>query len=444
VVRFAVRWLAQRLASPRRHGPPGRDVTSSIHISMSGVPAGDAAEARLALARLPSDVPAGVAPLRSERRLDSLDPTGRLVLQACHHYTPALAEDGPVQAGLLPDMPAWLVDCALGGRGHCPHAQVLHPDQIEAAGEVGRGLLGPVPSPVGLPSRKPGEGALDLRSPIGGRSGTGQAAFQPPQPSYLARPQGWSHQQLPSRQRSRYNNTSVQPHHVSVSRCRNHWRDGRERNMPAARPIPSYPEGPCGRHWAGPAEPNPAALRNQHCAPAPVQPPHMGRSQRDDAESLVPAALAVARWRGTCRPRSGQDVCAALAPNSHRGEVVGPRLLEVSQRLLLDDHASPGQPGKRGSGLSELATLLGEPRTSPPTWLPPRPLLDRQVPHETGMRAVLQERRLLGWGRVQPIAAHSWNLAATCDNHVACRIPLAPGRKPGLPPEGWHDQRPLP
>jgi hypothetical protein len=65
------------------------------------------------------------------------------------------------------------------------------------------------------------------------------------------------------------------------------------------------------------------------------------------------AALGATLRNPSCRPRLRQP----------GGEVVGPRLLEVPQRLLLDDHASPGQPG-----------------------------------------------------------------AATCDNHVACRIPLVPWR----------------
>jgi hypothetical protein len=36
--------------------------------------------------------------------------------------------------------------------------------------------------------------------------------------------------------------------------------------------------------------------------------------------------------------------------------------MEVSERLLLHDHAALAQPRERGAGLGELAALLGVPR----------------------------------------------------------------------------------
>jgi hypothetical protein len=60
--------------------------------------------------------------------------------------------------------------------------------------------------------------------------------------------------------------------------------------------------------------------------------------------------------------------------------------LEVPERLLLHNHAALSQPWERGTGLGELAALLGVSRR-PTAWLPPVALLHSQVPQVPGVRA---------------------------------------------------------
>ena len=431
MVRFAVRWPAQRLASPRSHDPSGRDVAGGVHVGVGGVPTGHASEVRLALARLPGDVPTSVAPLRRERRLELLDSAGRLVLQARNQPAPALIEDGPVQPALLPDTSPRLLDRALRGGSHRPHVQILHPDEIEAASQVGGGLLGPVPPSVGLPGPEPGDGPPGPSSPVGVPRRAGEAALQAPQPRSLARAQGGREQQLPGRKRGRNNHAPVDPHDLAVPRCGNRRGDSRERDMPSASRILGHPQRPGGGYRAGPAKPDPAELWNRHHGPVTIQPPHIRCSYRDDAKSLVAAALAVAGCSGRYSPPSPHGVRAALSPPPQGGEMAGPRLLEVPQRLLLDNYASLCQPRERGSGVSELTALLGESGSRSPSRLPPGSLLDCQVPNVTRVCAVLQQHRLLGECRVQPVAAHPWNLAATCDNNGSSPISALSGPNAG-------------
>ena len=105
-LRFAVHRPGIPDASPRSHGVPRRDIPGRVHISVAGVSAGSAREARLTLARLRIHFPARRAALASKRRTDLLHPAGRFVLQPAHQQAPARPQDLPVEPGLGPHVPA--------------------------------------------------------------------------------------------------------------------------------------------------------------------------------------------------------------------------------------------------------------------------------------------------------------------------------------------------
>src|SRR5829696_9947993 len=168
-----------------------------------------------------------------------------------------------------------------------------------------------------------------------------------------------------------------------------------------ANPITGHPVGRRYRDRAGPAEPHPAELRDLDRTPVAVQPAHIVWLHRHDPESLIDATLTPRRRAGRARVLLGRQPGDSRAPRSQRSDVVRPCLVEVTQRLLLDDDRTLGQPRKRGPGVGELAALQGEPRRRPSTRLPPRPLLDRQVPHEAGARTVPKQNHLLGGRGIQ-------------------------------------------
>jgi hypothetical protein len=192
---------------------------------------------------------------------------------------------------------------------------------------------------------------------------------------------------------------------------------GTAANATCQRPARSRgdPVGPRLWHRAGPAEPDPAELGDQHLAPAAVQPSHILGADGDDPEAVAVAALAPRRWGWRRWPLLRRRVGVALAPLFERREPGGVGGVEVPQRLLLDDHAAGCQPRERGAGFGKLPAVLGEP-CHRAAGLPPRPLLHRQVPHVAGVRAVAQQCVLLGGCGVQPVAAHPRNPASTCDN----------------------------
>jgi hypothetical protein len=115
-LRFAVHRPAQWQASPRGHGTPCRDVPGRVHVRVAGVSAGPATEDGLALARL-------------------------------------------------------RIDGAARRPNHGSDLQVLNTDHVEAAGQIGGGLPGPVPAPVCLAGRQPGDRGSDtpasIRPPLG-------------------------------------------------------------------------------------------------------------------------------------------------------------------------------------------------------------------------------------------------------------------------------------
>ena len=175
--------MGRLVASPPRalHGVPRRDVRGRVHVSVAGEVAGHAPERRLALAGLWCDVPARTAPLHvyasgtfstcpaalsSSRRTSRPQPEPRIP-----RFSPAFAATfRPGSFGGAPGRP-----------GHRPDVQVLDPDHVEPARQIGAGLLGPVFSPVGLAGLQPGNRQLDPAAPPRSAPGPRQPALEPPE-----------------------------------------------------------------------------------------------------------------------------------------------------------------------------------------------------------------------------------------------------------------------
>lgn len=114
-------------------------------------------------------------------------------------------------------------------------------------------------------------------------------------------------------------------------------------------------------------------------------------------------------------------------PAVRTAEMVGHRLREVPQRLLLHRLRPCAQPGELGPGFGQLPTLLHTARRRCPTRLPMLVLLYRQVPDKAGMPAVLQQPGFLCWRRQQAIAAHQQQCSRTHRHNRPLTRPHAAG-----------------
>ena len=89
--------------------------------------------------------------------------------------------------------------------------------------------------------------------------------------------------------------------------------------------------------------------------------------------------------------------------------------IEIPQGLLLHHLGALLQPWVFCAGGGKLPTLLQIPRGATTPQTPVRMLLDGQVPHEPGMRAVIPQRRLLGGCREHPVPRHANTIAIPAD-----------------------------
>jgi hypothetical protein len=95
--------------------------------------------------------------------------------------------------------------------------------------------------------------------------------------------------------------------------------------------------------------------------------------------------------------------------------VPGPSMAGIGRHKRPPDAAARcGSSNNMRDPLLDLAMVGGhlDRRARPPVGV----LLDCEVPHVAGVRAVLQQRRLLGGRGLQTVAAHVRILASTCDN----------------------------
>jgi len=399
-LRFAVHRPAQRQASPRSHRPPDGDVLGRVHIRVPRMPAGPATEDGLALARLRVHDPARRATLTRVRGVDPLNPMRRLVFQAGHQPAPTGPMDGPVEPRLLPHLAARRLHRAACATNHVGNLQILDADHVETAGEIGGGLLDPVLTPVPLARLESRDRDLGSSPSCRPWSRAGESSLETQKPLGLVFAQAWSEQQLASRQRGRYGDTTIDTNDFSCSgpadRCGNHG----EGNVSSPRPV----SGDSIRlrqigNSARPSEPNPADFWDLHLAGIPryASDIPMDTAFADDAKPFV-----LARFTPFWTP---------LGPV----EVAGHCLSEVSQCLLLHDRRSCAQPREFRPRLGQLAGLFDETRCRLPARSPVPMLLNREIPDEPRVRAVFQQCLLLVGRWLKSKAGHVNTLLAATD-----------------------------
>jgi hypothetical protein len=391
-LRFAVRGLAQWRASPRSDRPPGGrgDIDGRVYVCVAGVCAGSAPEAGLALARLPVNVPARVATLASERRVDLLHSTGRFVFESADQNAPARAHDPPVDSGLLADTAARLCGSALGRPGHVSNLQILDADYIEPACKVRTRLLRPVLSAVLL--ARPQFRGRDLYSlaAVGPSDSLGELPLKMQQASLFRCLESGHGQQLTGRQSGGYCHPTIHADNLAGARRCDRYGDRSECDMPAPGSVLNDPIGlhPV-RHRTRPAEPDPPDLRDAQVSDVAGDSFDVGVTDGDDPESLVAPCLAP-RW-------------SAMGS----GEEIRHRLPVVAQSLLLHYYRSRCQPPVIRPRQRQLAALFPIPWSAAASRAPVATLFHGKVPHEASVPAVPRQRFLLVSRGLQTVSRHA-------------------------------------
>ncbi len=415
-MRFTVRRPASAEVSPCCHRPSGGDVACGVHVSIARPrPAGDAPENRLALAVFRRHVPALGASLRRIRCRDELKPPRGLVLQPGHQQSPPLAADLAVEAPFLCDAGTRVLKGAACRAGHRAHLQVLDPDGVETARQIGGGLFHPVTAAICFPRAHLGNGQLRSREPVRSAPGPGQTPLQPAQSLGFGGTKARNTQQLPVGQRHRNRYSAINTDHAAIARPGDRVGNGGESDVPAPRAIQRDSVGLHGvSDVARPTEFHPSDLGYPDLSVASVEPLDVARFDSDLSESFMRAGFA---------PR--RATVGAV-------KVVAHRLGEVPQGLLLHGLRTGCQPVVFGAGLCQLGALLVV-AGRVTAWLPVPVLLDGKIPHKPGMATVLgQYCGLLKAGK-QPKPAHANNLGNATDNMPKGgkrRLPLR--LKPGV------------
>jgi hypothetical protein len=370
-------------------------------------------ESRLALAALRCHESAHRASLAGVRGMYFLDAARGLVVQSAGQHAPAGSQDPAVQPGFLPDFAPRPLARATGRTGHASNTQILNANQVEPPGQASRGLLYPVSAAIGFTSLQAGDCCLD---PVAsGRPPTcpGQFALQASQPSLLGWAQPRAPQQFTCRQRCRYGHAAVDTHDLASSWTLNGCRGGGERDVPAPGSVIRDPIRTGRGDSPGPAEPNPSSLGYPDLANLAGHATDVGGLDRNNAEAFVSPFLAPS-W---------------LAVGSSEVEDHG--LGEVPKRLLLHHLATFGKPSVLGTGRGQLGCLRTVPRGLASAGTPPGLLLNGQVPHVSGVRAMLAQDGSLRWCGCQPVSGHASNLVATTDTlgEVGRRCPCGMNRR---------------
>jgi hypothetical protein len=218
-LRFTVRRPPCGEVSLCWYRPSGGDVASRVHVGVARPRfAGDAREDRLALAVFGRDVPAGGASLRRVRSRNPFDAASGLVVKPGDQPAPCLMSDCSVESAFLGDPNAGLVARAARGAGHRPHVQILYPNGVESAREVGRRLFDPVSSPVGFAGFESCDGQLGALSAVGATLGSCEVLLQAAQPDLFTRSQARGFQQLTGGQCRRDRHTAIDADHTAIDR----------------------------------------------------------------------------------------------------------------------------------------------------------------------------------------------------------------------------------
>jgi hypothetical protein len=380
--------------------PSGGNVSRCVHVGVARAGlAGHTRKDRLALAVFGCDVPTSSASLRRVHRRDPFESSRDLVVEAGNQPTPPLTTDFTVEAPLLCHPHPRLVKRAARRASHRSHVEVLHPNGVEPARQVGGGLFHPITSPIGFARLKFGDGQLGSRSALRSMLRSREASLQTAQPGLFTGGQARGVQQLAGRQCHRDRHPAINTDHTAIARSRDPVGDTHEGDMPAPRPIPRDAIGlHAGGHGAGATEADPADLRHQH--------PRIPSIQFLDMTGLDPDLSKTFMHAGFAPRRTPMGA----------GEEVAHGLGKVAQRLLLHGLGSCPQPAVLGADLGQLRTLLVIP-WGVTSGLPQLLLLDSQVPHKTGMAAMLHQHHLLIRCRQHSEPRHTRTLATTTDTN---------------------------
>lgn len=216
-MRFTVHRPASAEVSPCCHRPSGGDVACCVQVGIARPRlAGDALENRLALTVFRRDMPAAGASLRRIRCWNEFKPAQGLVLQPGHQQSPPLAADLAVEAPFLRDVGARAFTSAARRAGHRRHLQVLDADDLEAARQIGAGLLHPVTAAICFTGAQPRNGQLCSCAPVRSAPRPGQTPLQPTQPLRFAGTKASNTQQLPAGQRDRDRHAAIHTDHAAI------------------------------------------------------------------------------------------------------------------------------------------------------------------------------------------------------------------------------------
>lgn len=218
-------------------------------------------------------------------------------------------------------------------------------------------------------------------------------------------------QELASGQGRRHDHAPIDPDHAAIAWPGDRVGHVRERDVPAAAPIPGDPVGlhPLGDRAAQP-EPHPTNLGHLDLPVAAVEPHNVMRFDRHLPETFMHTGFAPRRVPvSTC-------------------EEVPHRLSEIPQRLLLHGLRPGRQPREGGASLGQLRCLFVIARRL--TARPPKPLLlHRQIPHEPGLPAMLGQRHHLLSSGQQPVTRHTRTITTPTDNPPKGDVAFPPAAK---------------
>ena len=415
-MRFAVHRPDRSIASPRSHGVSRRDVPGCVHVSVAGETTGRAYEARLALTRPRVHVPARRATLAREVRLDLFDPSAGLVFQPTHQQSPARPQDLSIEPGLSTDTLTRIPDCPPSRARHAADLQVLDTDHIEPACQVRAGLLSPVFAPVGFAGLQPRDGEPYPLAAVRPAAGASELPLQAQHKLALRRGQAGHVEQLPGGQGRRHRHTPVDPDDLAIFRRGNRLRNYGECDMPAPSPVHCHPVGLHAR-WrrARPTESHPSGLGHPDFAGFAAKPSNVLRFHGDNSEPLVPPNFPPRRPPGRVS----------------RIEKGGYGLGKIPQGLLLHHLGACAQPRVLRAGFGELTALLQVAWSALAARMPVLVLLDREVPHVSGVGAMALQHRFLSGRGAQAIPGHTNILANITDIFGEVRRRFLPGLRTG-------------
>ncbi len=398
-MRFTVRGPASAEVSPCCHRPSGGDVACGVDVRIARArTADDALENRLALAVCWRHVPAVGASLRRVSCWNEFKPPQSLMLQPGNQQSPPLAADLTVEASFLRDVGARAFTSPARRSGHSTQIQVLDADGVEAARQIGGGLLHPVTTAICFAGAQPRNRQLRSCSPVRSAPRPGQMPLQSVKSLGFTSTKARNTQQLPAGQSNRYRHAAINTNNAAITGSRDRVGDGGKSDVPPPRSIESDSIRLHGVGYvAGPPEPHRTDLRYPYLPIAAAQPLDVAQFESDLPESFMLAGFT---------PR--RATVGAVEKVAHC-------LREVPQRLLLHSLRPGCQPVVFGAGRGQLGTLLVVTGRLA-AWLPVLLLLDGQIPHKPGMTTVFRQPcRLLRAGE-QPKPGHVNNLGGTTDN----------------------------